>query len=781
MRTSAQSFRKKAMRTRNAIILLLTLCCLPIAHAQVRVGEWRSHLGYNHMYSVQAAGKYVYAAAAQGMMRINRVTGERDLLDKTTGLTDVGVSTFAYDSAMGALVIAYANANIDILRDGETFNVGDIRRSGMGGDKSIRSIRFHDGNAYLACAFGVVVLDLRRMEIKETYYPPVVPVNDIAFFGDTMYAATGKGLFGVPLASNLAISSNWRRDDASLLATQPVTRLAATEKGCLLATTYDTTSAQGTLFVRTATTPFAPLLDAKIASVRAGSSHVLVSTADSLIVFTPEMKRDGTFGDIGWMSMEIGDADMDNDRHLWLAHNWAGLVEYDIEGDKLQGHSPQSPWTDDVYGLVADKNSIYLCHGGKSRTNVNAYLKAVLGIFEDEVWHSVHPGNADTLRDIVSVAVNPKNPRELLAATWGQGIVRIVDGKIVEVYNEGNTGGALKPYTDGQFRSLRTGDVCFDRGGNAWMTNSLTQDGIVVRKGDGTWQSYSIGSLYNATEIDRILFDTVNGVLWFYGRANRLCAIHVDSEGNTQLAYVNPNSGSKVNTTAVNCLVQDHEGALWMGTDKGIKKIYEGYKIFQNGGQGELSPVNCSNILISEGDMVEYLMAYESVTAMVVDGANRKWVGTANGGLYLLSANGLTQLEHYTVANSPLFSNKIVALAINPSNGELFIGTDKGLLSFHSTATYATSENSEHIYAYPNPMPPDYDGLIAINGFSRNAIVHITDAAGHTVFTTTTHGGQAVWNKHTNSGEAVASGVYFVFASNGEGKQRAVTKILVIK
>ncbi|MDY5969813.1 MAG: two-component regulator propeller domain-containing protein [Bacteroidales bacterium] len=775
-------FRIKATNTRHAAILsLLALCCLTGVRAQIRVEAWRSHLSYNHIYSVQAAGKYAYAAAAQGMMRVDRTTGKRELLDKTTGLTDVGVSAFAYDSATKSLVIAYVNSNIDILQDGETFNVGDIRRSSISGDKSIRNIRFHGGNAYLACAFGVVALDLHRMEIKETYYLPITPVLDLAFFGDTLYAATEKGVLCAPLASNLSIAANWMPADAPLLAAQSVRHLAVTSAGWLLATVYDSSSAQSTLYARTSATGFVPILYDKIENVRVGKRHVLVCAGDSLLVFTPQMERYRSLGGIDWMSMEIEDADMDDDQHLWLAHKWAGLMEYDFEGGRLQNYSPQSPWTDNVYRLVPDKGRILLCHGGKSKTGVNANLKAALGFFDNEAWHSMHPGDADTLRDIVSAAVNPNNAGEVLAAAWGYGIIRIVDGKLVDVFNEGNTSGALKPYSEGGFRSLRTGDVCFDRGGNAWMTNSLVQNGIVERRKDGTWHSYSIGSLYNATDIDHILFDTANGVLWFYGRVNRLCAIRVASDGSTQLAYVNPNNGSKVSTTAVNCLVQDYNGELWMGTDKGIKKIFDGYKIFQNGGKGELSPVSCSNILISEGDMVEYLMAYESVTAIVVDGANRKWVGTANGGLYLLSANGLTQLEHYTVVNSPLFSNKIVALAFNPQNGELFIGTDKGLLSFRTTATYAGSDNSEHIHVFPNPVQPGYDGLIAINGFSRNAIVHITDAAGHTVFTTTAHGGQAVWNKRTNSGEEVATGVYFVFASNEEGKMRAVTKILVIK
>ena len=218
-----------------------------------------------------------------------------------------------------------------------------------------------------------------------------------------------------------------------------------------------------------------------------------------------------------------------------------------------------------------------------------------------------------------------------------------------------------------------------------------------------------------------------------------------------------------------------------MGTNGGIKVIYDAYKAFSNGGNGEKSPVNCSNIIIDNGEFVEYLMAYESITCMAVDGANRKWVGTSNGGLYLISATGQEELLHFTTQNSPLISNRILSLAIQPTSGEVFIGTDQGLISYRSTATYATVLPDDDIHAYPNPVEPGYDGPIAIKGFTRDALVHITDAAGHVVYSTRALGGQAIWYGRTNNGVDVASGVYYVFASDEEKGNRSVTKILLIR
>ena len=277
--------------------------------------------------------------------------------------------------------------------------------------------------------------------------------------------------------------------------------------------------------------------------------------------------------------------------------------------------------------------------------------------------------------------------------------------------------------------------------------------------------------------LDKLIWDSINHYLWFCGRSN---VIYVH-DGDGRMAKVNPNNGSKLSTDNVTALVQDRTGNLWVGTNKGIKVIYDAAKAFQYGGAGEVSPVTCSNITITNGEFYEYLMAYESITAIAVDGANRKWVGTAAGGLYLISANGMDQLEHFTAENSPLFSNKIVTLAIQPRTGEVYIGTEQGLQVYRSTATYAVGTPLDDIHAFPNPVRPGYEGPIAIKGFVRDAMVHITDAAGHTVYSTQALGGQAIWNGRTVNGERVAAGVYYVFAADNEGGNRSVAKILILR
>jgi ligand-binding sensor domain-containing protein len=188
---------------------------------------------------------------------------------------------------------------------------------------------------------------------------------------------------------------------------------------------------------------------------------------------------------------------------------------------------------------------------------------------------------------------------------------------------------------------------------------------------------------------------------------------------------------------------------------------------------------DAQQILVQEGSYTQYLLENEMVTAIAVDGANQKWIGTDRGGVFLFSPDGTKKIYHFTIDNSPLFSNRITALAINPLTGEVYIGTDKGIISFKSTATEGGDTFSD-VYAYPNPVKEGYTGYIAIKGLVQDAEVKITDISGRLIFATKASGGQAIWDGKNFSGKRAKTGVYLVMASNSDGSEKIVTKILII-
>lgn len=751
-----------------------------ISQAQTAVGKWRSCLDYSRVSHVAYAGDCIYAGAKGGVFCYDLDDYTLTPMSKGAGLSDVGIATMAYDVATRCLVVAYNNANVDIVCDNHTYNISDIKRSEIPGDKNIHHVRFAHGNAYLCAGFGVVVIDLKRMEIKETWYlgagGAYIPVYDMVFGADSLYAATGEGLKRLSATErHPSISDRWTLDHR--LDSLTVNQFCQAGSH-LLVSTYTLDPVLSTLY-RLTPTGIDSLCSGDLRSMQVTGSQLAICLDGDVLIYDTALVYHGIYTTYSWGAISAYDAVYDKQGTLWVGHGWEGILGIHPDGGD-EAHKPDGPYSfDKCYRLVPFNYRMMLCPGGHTSIYSNVYLSPDLLTSQGRKWSTLNKdgGLLTGKHDLLDAAVNPIDTTEVVAALWGSGVASIRNNKVVAFYDTSNTNGAFVPFTSGSYSTLNTGAVAFDQQGNLWVLNSHSTHALVMRSRNGSWKSFSTMEMVTNPAVDKLVWDSINGYLWFMGNNNEIY-VH---DGKSKMARINPNNGSKLETQSVTALVQDQSGSLWLGTNKGIKVIYDGYKAFRNGGNGEVAPVNCSNITISNGEFAEYLMAYESITAIAVDGANRKWVGTANGGLYLLSANGLEQLEHFTFANSPLFSDKVIALGINERSGEVYIGTDKGLQVYRGTATYATSTPLDEVYAFPNPVKPDYDGPIAIKGFTRNGRVHITDAAGHTVYSTTANGGQAIWYGRNLKGEKVASGVYYVFASDDQGDNRSVAKILIVR
>ena len=779
-------------------ILYFVLCgiCLLVnttVWAQPAIGEWQDHNSFVKVNKVWATSNCVYAATRMAMFEFDRKDSSLIAKTKVAGLTDVGISTIACDEEHGGLVVAYINSGLDLIYNGEVHHVADIRYSNISGDKQIYNIRFNGERIYLATGFGIVVIDRDKHEILETYYigkdGDREAVYDVAFTDSLIVAGTDRGLLYAPKNSErLHIYDSWTHDTLTPMQGMSV-RMLGVCRGRIVAVACNGNLDSLTPYYQMEANDWSgwgSWATGRLTSMKCRQGKILLGRYDRVELYDEDYMLDEVVGTLPKYGMAAWDVDVDADGTMWLGHNWAGLVSTPTSRAEAHSYVPVGPYNDDyVYSLTATDEGLYLCPGGKKPTYESSFLPGSLSIFDNgnNSWSNIGAGVlGDAYQDILNVAIDPKDKNHLSVTAWGHGVVDVRDGKVNELYDGTNTNNALVPYRHGDWTHLRVSGLAYDDQGNLWVTNSLVDKGLAVRYVNGEWGAFDISPMMQGIggekrEIDKVIWDSVRGYKWFAGRANRIY-IH-DGEG--KMAYVNPNNGSKLETHTVTCLVQDRSGDIWFGTDKGLKVIYNGNRAFNNGGRGEQSPVSCSNILYKEDGINEYLMAYESITCIAVDGANRKWVGTSNNGLYLISSNGLEQLHHFTTANSPLNSDKIVALAVHPETGVVFVGTNMGLQSYRSTATVADDYPAFDIHAFPNPVRPEYDGPIAIKGFVRDALVHVTDARGHVVFSTTAHGGQAVWNGKTLQGQRVASGTYFVFASDQMGKMRSVAKILIIR
>jgi ligand-binding sensor domain-containing protein len=229
-----------------------------------------------------------------------------------------------------------------------------------------------------------------------------------------------------------------------------------------------------------------------------------------------------------------------------------------------------------------------------------------------------------------------------------------------------------------------------------------------------------------------------------------------------------------LSSRSVLSMATDKNGAVWVGTNQGVVTFFSPERIFT--GQN----FDAQHVLIEQNGSLSKLLENEAVTSIAIDGGNRKWFGTARSGVFVMSPDGTEELLHFTEENSPLFSNSIQAIGINPDHGEVYISTDRGMISYRGGATEGQDTLGD-VMAFPNPVRPGFSGDIAIRGLAENANVKITDISGNLVFETTALGGQALWSGQSFSGRDVTTGVYLVFLTNDDGSETAVTKIMIVR
>ena len=220
-------------------------------------------------------------------------------------------------------------------------------------------------------------------------------------------------------------------------------------------------------------------------------------------------------------------------------------------------------------------------------------------------------------------------------------------------------------------------------------------------------------------------------------------------------------------------IVSDLNGDIWVGTKKGICVFYSPSDVFSG------YNFDAQQIIVEDNGFGQYLLESEEVSSIAIDGGNRKWIGTLNAGLYLLSEDGRSTIYHFTTDNSPLISNTILDLSINNSTSEIYIATDKGLMTFRNDATSSSITQSD-LKIFPNPVREGYNGYISISGLVTDSEIKITDISGNLIFETRSNGGMAVWNGADKNNDRVGTGVYLIFSSDKTGREKTVGKILFV-
>ncbi len=772
----------------------------PTANAQEQspIGAWRDHFPYRSLIAVEEGGGHVYAASNTGMFRYETATGEVLHLNKTNALNDVGMLGMAWNEALGALLVHYDNGNLDLITGNTSTNIGDIKRSSVIGNKAVYGVHMEGTTAYLACGFGIVVLDLANKEVRETWFigpsGSKVQVNAITMTGDSIYAATASGLFVANrFAANLASFTNWnkRTDMGIALANGPFDAVERFGDRVLLSANRPGTDGDSLLILEQdgSWTRFAPLFNQEIRdlNVTRNGQYAVVSSNIDIRVFDLALTEVILIYSIEGSSTRPEQAVRSQDGYIWIADRERGLIR--AQGNE-NGTSiiPNGPRTTSAWRMDSSGGALYVATGRVTGTWNSTYLKDGIHIYNDGRWKTLvredHPllngenvfGGA--VNDIITVVVDPDDPKHAYVGSWEEGIVELYDELPVQIYNQDNS--ALGLDINGIEGRLYVSGLDYDRFGDLWITNAWSLNPIVMRSKNGTWHNFTPGNLLNGNLLLGDVTAARNGYKWFVRpRGNGILVYNSGNSpteaGDDQYKLLDNQTGTGgLPAPDVYAIAEDLEGQIWVGTSRGVAVFYSPEAIFNS------DDYDAQQILIEQDGNVQILLETEAVNTIAVDGADRKWIGTQNSGVYLISSDGRQQIHHFTAENSPLPSNTIGNITIDGTTGEVYMATERGIMSYRSDATIGEDDNT-CANVFPNPVLPSYTGPIAVTGLVRNSEVKITDVSGNLVYRTTSEGGQAIWNGNDMSGNRASTGVYLVLVSDQSGSFKCNTKVLLAR
>jgi len=758
---------------RYSFPLIFLLYALTSVGQEVAVGDWQIHLPFNNAKEVVEAGDRIYCATGSSIFYLDKSDNSLTRMSKVSGLSDVSVNTIGYQAQGDILIIAYSNSNIDLVKGGVVFNIPDIKRKSILGDKSINSITVIGGFAYLSCGFGIVVLDLNKDEIKDTYFISANQdlVNQVTMLDDTLYAATDIGLYRASFSNaNLSDFNSWALE--TKVAVTPYNSIVALNKKLYIVQPNNPNDAtkNDSIYVRSSSgvwSNFIPGIKENIHRVVASYSRILVVANGTVYNYNDAGGLLSTFTS----PIDPLHAILDVNGNIWIADFFAGL----IQNSAAWGVFPGGPGSSNVFDMAFGEENLWVAPGGRTGSWNSANITDGVFSYIDNKWVSTPSGLLASARDFVQIAVDPSDKDRVFAGSWGYGVAEIYKGKLVKMYQEGNTDSVLQSVVPND-NFIRVGGLAFDDDGNLWVTSTQVENILAVKKPDGTWFGYEFPKVGATSRVAELLVDAQGykwimlddgGMLVFDD--NNTLADKTDDQSIQLVSAV----GSGAISDFVRSVAEDLDGEIWVGTNQGIYVFFSPSLVFTN------EDFDAQQILVEQDGFFQFLLETEAVTAIAIDGANRKWLGTESAGVFLMSEDGTTELQHFTAQNSPLLSNTIITLAINQKNGEVFFGTDKGIISYKGTATEGAITHTD-VYAFPNPVREGYTGTIAINGLVTDADVKITDVSGALIYETKALGGRAVWDGKNFSGEKAHSGIYLVFATNDTGTETVVTKIMLL-
>lgn len=757
---------------KDLLLALLLLVALPLAAVADAVGQWRLYPAYTVATRAVAAGSRLYVLTSGNLMRYDTDDESVRTYDALHDLNDVSIAYIGYSQEAHRLIIVYADGNIDLLDDDDqVLNIPFLRDKVMS-QKNVRSLYVHGPRAYLATDFGFMVIDLREGVISQTYQLGRY-VSALCIAQGNYYLSMSDGTYALPLDANPYDAAQRKKVSS------------AGNIKCLAELEGKIFGLHGSGLVRT-----------DKGFVKNGKYTFFDQQPDGTILFgnATEVNRVNDDLTIETFALTNTIASLTTlGKNLWAADGLNGLRNYRLDGNTLtpagQKIQPNSPVRDLFFRMAYVGDRLLVAGGEPSYFGTNRDATAMM--YEAGEWTNFsedfgeHPFKTN---NFTHIAQDPQDPSHHFVGSFRKGLYEFRDGRCVKIYNSDNSPiRSILPNNADYYNYCGAMGVQYDQDGRLWMLNNETDTIIRLIDTNGRWRALYYPEiegtqtptdfLFTRTGVAFVISRRVGGRGFFGFYTGGTLTTTRDDNHTLRTTIVNEDNTSYT-PDEFYAMAEDLDGQVWCGTNLGLFVIQDPTRYFDKDFRFE-------QIKIARDDgsgLADYLLSGVSITAIAVDGGNRKWIGTVSNGIYLVSPDGQEMIHHFQAADSPLPSDFVQSIAIHPTTGLVMIGTDKGLCSFMADAAGAEPDlDFNNIKVYPNPVSPDYHGPVTVDGLTLGAEVKICSSAGQLIAAGTANGGRFVWDGLTHDGRRPASGVYQIIANTAEGKKAVVARIVVIK
>ncbi|WP_445721395.1 type IX secretion system anionic LPS delivery protein PorZ [Flavobacterium sp.] len=738
---------------------------------------WKSYFSYNEIVDVEASSNTVFAATENAIFSKNNSDGNVDILNSVNGFKPESITAIHYSEEFDKKIAGNLNGLI-LISDGEgntQIKVDIIEEVPVAPNKKrINDIYEHNGKVYIATDYGISVLNLVTSEFISTYFigpsGQETEVFQTTVLNDEIYAVTRQyGIRKASLSNQFLYDFNqWQTFDGGFWSG--------------IVTFNDEIVAVNTnsISYRYSGGSFQQILNhvQQGKNIKTNDGKLIITTQNHVYVLNDQFIQLAHITNIPSYNVVFSAANVVGDE-LFIGTGKDGLfVTSLLSSTSFENISPDGPVRNYIFRVKKTVDKLWAVYGGYTLPFVPILNDYGISYFQKNNGWTILP--FDTLlgaKCFTSIESNPNNVNEVFFSSYYSGLLKIKNDEVT-LFDNTNTGmNGLEPIVGSSVNNIYDGSIrvnspVFDKEGNLWMTSAFVTNGLKVMRTNGQWQSYEFSSILGQAQVSRFAPISIdkNGTKWLPTRNDGLLGFN--DKLNNKSIVVDDMSG--LPSTIVQCVEIDNRNQLWIGTFKGLRVISSVDRFVSE------NMLSATAIIIQEGDLAQELFYQQSILDIKVDGANRKWVSIADGGVFLVSSNGQQTIHRFTNSNSPLPSDNVNDIEIDEVTGEVFFATDKGMVSFLGTST-KPSDDLANVYVYPNPVRPEFNGTIKIAGLTDKANVKITDIEGNLVYEVTSAGGTIEWDTSAFGGYKVASGVYMVFVASQDGLDSTVKKVMIIR